>query len=65
MLDLQAEVKKLLLQVIQFPTPEDQELAELSIDMESVVKKISDLPLDLRRKAYIVFAKLLHKYGLI
>ncbi len=64
MLDLQAEVKKLL-QIIQFPTPEAQELAELSIDMEELVKKMSDLPPELRRQSYIIFAQLLHKYGLL
>ena len=65
MLDLQAEAKKLLLQIIQLPTPEAQELAELSIDMEKLVKKISDLPPELRRQSYIIFAQLLHKCGLL
>lgn len=65
MLDLQAEAKKLLLQIIQLPTPEAQELAELSIDMEKLVKKISDLPPDLRSQSSIIFAQLLHKYGLL
>lgn len=65
MLDLQAEAKKLLLQIIQLPTPEAQELAELSIDMESVIKKMRDLPPELRRQSYIIFAQLLHKYGLL
>ncbi len=65
MLDLQAEAKKLLLQIIQLPTPETQELAELSIDMEELVKKISNLPPNLRSQSAIIFAKLLHKYGII
>ena len=65
MLDLQAEAKKLLLQIIQLPTPEAQELAELSIDMEELVKKISNLPPNLRSQSSIIFAQLLHKYGLL
>lgn len=65
MLDLQAEAKKLLLQIIQLPTPEAQELAELSIDMEELVKKISNLPPNLRNQSSVIFAKLLHKYGVI
>lgn len=65
MLDLQAEAKKLLLQIIQLPTPEAQELAELSIDMEELVKKISNLPPNLQNQSSVIFAKLLHKYGVI
>lgn len=64
-MNLQEELKKILICYLLTPIPHAQQLYDVANAFEDVIKKMQDLPPELRPEATAIFAKLLHKYGVI
>jgi hypothetical protein len=65
MINIQEELKKILVSYLLMPIPHAQQLYDIKDSFEDVIKKMRDLPAELRTEATAIFAQLLHKYGLI
>ena len=65
MINIQEELKKILVSYLLMPISHAQQLHDIKDSFEDVIKKMRDLPAELRPEATAIFAQLLHKYGLI
>lgn len=58
------ELKNFLIELIEHPIPEIEELKDISITFEELAKKLRDLSPKLKQPAAILFLHILKNYGI-
>ena len=65
MINPQEELKKILASYLLMPIPHVQQLYDIKNAFEDVIKKMRDLPVELRPEATAILARLLHEYNFL